>query len=47
MALLNGLLAEWPVFLAYVISFAFILIMWVNHHRMFEHIVRIDSSSTS
>jgi uncharacterized membrane protein len=46
MALLNGLLAEWPVFLAYVISFAFILMMSVNHHRMFEHIVRIDSSST-
>jgi uncharacterized membrane protein len=39
-----GLLAEWPVFLAYVISFAFILIMWVNHHWMFQHIARIDSS---
>jgi uncharacterized membrane protein len=42
--LLAGLLAEWPVFLAYVISFAFILIMWVNHHWMFQHIARIDSS---
>jgi len=42
--LLAGLLAEWPVFVAYVISFAFILIMWVNHHWMFQNIVRIDSS---
>jgi len=42
--LLDGLLAEWPVFVAYVISFAFILIMWVNHHWMFQHIVRIDST---
>jgi uncharacterized membrane protein len=41
--LLSGLLEEWPVFLAYVISFAFILIMWVNHHWMFQHIVRVDS----
>ena len=42
--LLDGLLHEWPVFAAYLISFAFILIMWVNHHWMFQHIVRVDSS---
>jgi uncharacterized membrane protein len=41
--LLAGLLADWPVFVAYVISFTFILIMWINHHWMFQHIVRIDS----
>jgi uncharacterized membrane protein len=41
--LLEGLAHEWPVFVAYVISFAFILIMWINHHWMFEHIVRVDA----
>jgi uncharacterized membrane protein len=40
--LLEGLIAEWPVFVAYVISFVFILIMWMNHHSMFQHIVRVD-----
>jgi TMEM175 potassium channel family protein len=42
--LLAGLLAEWPVYAAYLISFAFILIMWVNHHWMLEHIVRVDGT---
>jgi uncharacterized membrane protein len=42
--LLAGLLAQWPVYVAYVISFLFILIMWVNHHWMFQHIARIDST---
>ena len=41
--LLAGLAAEWPVFVAYIISFVFILIMWMNHHWMFQHIVRVDS----
>jgi uncharacterized membrane protein len=40
--LLDGLAAEWPVFIAYLISFIFILIMWMNHHWMFQHIVRVD-----
>jgi uncharacterized membrane protein len=42
--LLEGLLAQWPIYVAYLISFVFILIMWVNHHSMFEHIVRVDST---
>ena len=37
-----ALLAKWPVYLAYVISFSFILIMWVNHHNMFRSIARAD-----
>jgi uncharacterized membrane protein len=44
MSLLAGLLEQWPVYAAYLISFVFILIMWVNHHRMFEHIARIDNN---
>jgi uncharacterized membrane protein len=42
--LLDGLVAQWPVYAAYLISFAFILIMWVNHHWMFQHIARVDST---
>lgn len=40
--LLGALLGQWPVYTAYVISFAFILIMWVNHHNMFKYIVRVS-----
>ncbi len=27
----------WPVFLAYIISFPYIGVYWVNHHRLFGH----------
>jgi uncharacterized membrane protein len=27
----------WPVFLAYALSYAYIAIYWVNHHRLFSH----------
>ena len=27
----------WPVFLAYVLSYVFVAIYWVNHHRLFSH----------
>jgi uncharacterized membrane protein len=37
------LLAEWPSYLAFLTSFATILIMWVNHHRMFTLIGRSDN----
>ncbi|MGZ3638693.1 MAG: TMEM175 family protein [Ktedonobacterales bacterium] len=33
---------RWPSFLAYVLSFVTILIMWVNHHALFTMIRRID-----
>ena len=42
--LVPALLAQWPTYVAYLISFVFILIMWINHHRMFEHVGRIDST---
>lgn len=32
----SGLLEEWPVFLAYVISFSLIYIVWFNHHNLFN-----------
>ena len=40
--LLPALLALWPSLLAYVTSFATILIMWLNHDQLFEQIRRKD-----
>jgi uncharacterized membrane protein len=40
--LLGRLASLWPHYLAYGISFVFILIMWINHHRMFRLIHRSD-----
>lgn len=36
------LLRGWPVYIAYIVSFIFVLIMWVNHHNMFKAIGRVD-----
>ena len=36
------LLRQWPSYLGFFISFAFIGIMWVNHHRLFTHIKKTD-----
>ena len=33
---------QWPSYLAFFISFAFIGIMWINHHRLFTHIKKTD-----
>ena len=38
--LLNVLIQQWPTYLAFLLSFVFILIMWANHHRMFNYIKR-------
>src|SRR5579863_6784072 len=32
-----ALLALWPTFLAYALSYAYVAIYWVNHHRLFSH----------
>ncbi len=32
----------WPSYAAYIVSFAIIGIIWVNHHSMFERIARVD-----
>lgn len=39
----TALLRQWPSYVSFVISFAFIGIMWVNHHRLFNHIKRADN----
>ena len=38
-----ALARQWPTYGAFLLSFAFIGIMWVNHHRLFSHIRRSDS----
>lgn len=36
------LLRQWPSYFSFLVSFAFIGIMWINHHRLFTHIARSD-----
>jgi len=40
--LVQLLVAQWPAYLAFLTSFATILIMWINHHRIFTLIGRSD-----
>jgi hypothetical protein len=40
--LLHGLLALWPSYLAYGVTFLFIGQVWANHHVMFDHIRTAD-----
>ncbi|GAC1461848.1 MAG: TMEM175 family protein [Ktedonobacteraceae bacterium] len=42
--LLGVLASKWPIYLAFVTSFATIGIMWVNHHRLYTHIKRSDNT---
>lgn len=35
---------QWSSYLAFVTSFATIGVMWMNHHRLFTHIKRIDTN---
>ena len=41
--LLAALARLGPTYLAFFITFAFIGIMWINHHRLFTHIARADT----
>jgi uncharacterized membrane protein len=40
--LLHGLLALWPSYLAYAVTFLFIGQVWANHHVMFDQIRAAD-----
>lgn len=40
--LAHALLAEWPHYATYVVSFLTVGIIWTNHHRQFEQIERAD-----
>jgi uncharacterized membrane protein len=39
----HDLLAQWPTYLAYVASFLYIGVVWVNHHSLFTRIANVDS----
>ena len=34
----------WPSYFAFFMSFAVILVMWVNHHRIFSYVERVDDA---
>lgn len=38
----QGIAAQWPGFASFLLSFLFIGIMWINHHRLFTHVHRSD-----
>ena len=38
----QGILNQWPGYASFLLSFLFIGIMWINHHRLFSHIIRSD-----
>jgi uncharacterized membrane protein len=40
--LLHGLLALWPSYLAYAVTFLFVGQVWANHHVMFDRIRAAD-----
>lgn len=40
--LLNALAYHWPEYFGYFTSFLVILIMWINHHRLFRLFRRVD-----
>ncbi len=42
--LMRALLDQWTTYLAVSASFFFILVMWINHHRLFTAIRRSDNS---
>ena len=42
--LIRSLFRQWPVYLAFLTSFATIGIMWINHHRLYTHIKRSDNT---
>ena len=39
-----GIAQQWPGYAAFLLSFFFIGIMWINHHRLFSHIQHSDDA---
>lgn len=40
---LSALWRLWPTFLAYVLSYVYVAIYWVNHHKLFSHAMVVTS----
>jgi len=42
--LAHALAEDWPSYLAFVLSFFYIGVMWIDHHRVFAHIRRSNDT---
>ena len=42
--LAHALLAKWPIYLAYVISFVNVLLAWIGHHSLFKMLNKSDNA---
>lgn len=40
--LLSALLTQWPSYLAFLVSFIYVGVIWLNHHSLFRRIRRTD-----
>jgi uncharacterized membrane protein len=40
--MLDELTSQWPAYLAYLASFAYVGVIWVNHHQLFTRIAGVD-----
>jgi uncharacterized membrane protein len=38
----HQLAEQWPSYASYVVSFAVIGVIWLNHHALFAHLARVD-----
>jgi uncharacterized membrane protein len=41
--MLHQLLLQWPAYVSYLSSFAYVGVSWVNHHQLFNRVERVDS----
>jgi uncharacterized membrane protein len=42
-AMLHDLFQQWPAYVAYLASFGYVGVIWVNHHQLFTRIASVDS----
>ncbi len=42
-AVAHDILTQWPTYLAYIASFLYIGVVWVNHHALFTRITNVDA----
>jgi uncharacterized membrane protein len=43
-SLASALWDQWPTYLAYLLAFAQIGVIWLNHHRLFDQVRRVDGT---
>lgn len=41
--MLHELLRQWPAYVAYLASFAYVGVIWLNHHQLFTRISGVDT----